>query len=97
MHPKCENVECNNHGTDMILITDIIAMDGPHIVYQCETCYKITVKNERIETMDTNELIESAMEILDDFDSYGPVLQSNESGEYDSNTGIGRLRKALGE
>ncbi len=31
-------------------------------------------------------------EIVDDFDDYGPVIQSNEVGEYDDSTAFGRLR-----
>jgi hypothetical protein len=38
------------------------------------------------------ELYYWASEIVDDFDDYGPILQSNEVGEYDESTTLGRLR-----
>ena len=36
----------------------------------------------------------SASELLNDFDHWGPVIQANESGEYDDSTEIMKLRVA---
>lgn len=38
------------------------------------------------------ELYLWASEIVDDFDDHGPAIQSNETGEYDDSTALGRLR-----
>jgi len=36
----------------------------------------------------------AASEIVDDFEDYGPALQTNEDGEYDDSTTIMRLKSA---
>ena len=36
----------------------------------------------------------SASELLHDFDTWGPVIQANEDGEYDQSTEIEQLRAA---
>jgi hypothetical protein len=38
------------------------------------------------------ELYLWASEIVDDFDDYGPVVQSDEEGHYDESTTLGKLR-----
>jgi len=38
------------------------------------------------------ELYLWASEIVDDFEDYGPVLQSADNGKYDDSTALGRLR-----
>ena len=42
-----------------------------------------------------NNLILAALEIVDDFDRYGEVLQAADDGEYDQNTAIEKLRAAV--
>lgn len=39
----------------------------------------------------------AASEVVDDFEDYGCVLQSNEHGEYDEGTAIGRLKEVRNE
>ena len=39
----------------------------------------------------------SASELLHDFDEFGPVVQSNEDGQYDESTEIEKLRQAYNE
>lgn len=43
------------------------------------------------------ELYTMASEIVDDFDDYGPMIQSDETGAYSSETVIQRLRAARDE
>lgn len=43
------------------------------------------------------DLYLAASEIVDDFNDYGPVLQANDDGAYDSTTAIENLRKARDE
>ena len=38
------------------------------------------------------ELYLWASEVVDDFDDYGPVIQSGEDGQYGDSTALGRLR-----
>ena len=38
------------------------------------------------------ELYLWASEIVDDFEDYGPVMQSSDDGRYDESTALGRLR-----
>ena len=41
------------------------------------------------------ELVHAAMEVVDDFERYGPVLQQDDNLEYGPDSAIGRLQKAL--
>jgi len=43
----------------------------------------------------TQDLIRAAKEVVNDFEIYGEVLQSNENGEYDNTTAIRKLQIAL--
>jgi hypothetical protein len=40
-------------------------------------------------------LVQAAMDVLDDFEAYGPVLQSDEHGDYGPATAIAKLRDAV--
>lgn len=41
-----------------------------------------------------DKLYEAVVEILNDFDTYGEVLQTDENGEYGDNSPIEKLREA---
>ena len=43
------------------------------------------------------DLISAVEILLDDFENYGEVLQSNENGEYDQDCAISELQKAYRE
>jgi hypothetical protein len=43
----------------------------------------------------TDMILTAANEILEDFDTYGEVLQTDEEGEYGPTTAIEKLRQAV--
>jgi len=57
-----------------------------------------TTNKKQQESQDdaTDMLLTAAKEILEDFDTYGEVLQTDEEGEYGPKTAIEKLRQAVG-
>lgn len=57
-----------------------------------------TTNEKQQESQDdaTDMLLTAAKEILDDFDTYGEVLQTDEEGKYGPKTAIEKLRQAVG-
>jgi len=56
-----------------------------------------TANKKQQESQDdaTDMLLAAAKQILDDFDTYGEVLQTDEEGEYGPKTAIEKLRQAV--
>jgi len=53
------------------------------------------IDNDTMMSEPVRELYYAALEILDDFDTFGEVLQVDDNGEYGEDTAITKLRKAL--
>jgi hypothetical protein len=56
-----------------------------------------TTNEKQQESQDdaTDMLLTAAKEILEDFDTYGEVLQTDEEGKYGPTTAIEKLRQAV--
>lgn len=67
--------------------------------YRPTTNWRIKMSISMVENLSepVQHLYFAALDILEDFDSFGEVLQSNEFGEYCEETAIGKLRMALTE
>lgn len=53
------------------------------------------IDDDLILTEPVRKLYYAALEVVDDFDTYGEVFQANDCGEYGENTAIGKLKRAL--
>ena len=53
------------------------------------------IDDDVIMTEPVRKLYYAALEVMDDFDTYGEVLQANDCGEYGETTAIGKLKRAL--
>lgn len=60
---------------------------------QCVTAWDMALENQD----KIDRVINAAHEIVDDFDAYGEVLQTDDQNEYGETSAIERLRAALKE